>query len=714
MPRKAKTNKKLIKIDPQIMKTAVQKVLDGWSIRAAAKNHNICHQTLKRYVAKLRNAQENAEIKYEPNYTIRKVFSDELEALLKEYIIKACKLHHGLTRTDVQKLAYQLAISNNLTFPAQWEKNKMAGEDWLNGFRRRHPSISIRKPEGTSLSRATAFNETNVKEFFDNLAQAYQRIKDISANDIYNLDETALTTVHNPPKVLGPKGQKQVGQITSGERGVLVTACCIINAAGQAVPPYLIFPRVNFKPHMLNGAPNGAGGNANKSGWVNSVIFIDILKHFVKFVKCTEDKPVLLIMDNHESHISIGSLEYAKRNGIILLTLPPHTSGKLQPLDKTVYKSLKTNYNIVCNEWMISNPSRTITIYDIAGLFGIAYLKAFSPENIINGFKYTGIWPINRHIFTEDDFLCSYVTDRNLAETEDGAVQEEPEDDENVSENSHSQTGRQIEQRVESLYVQQPRKMLAALQIQKTPEKHNEKENPSTSCDFKVKENERSMERHGDSEKVTTSNKNINKIITPEQVRPYPKAKARKIVLRKRKGKSKILTDTPIKLQIVEELTLREKKKQKKPEASKLKKVTKKILVESSESSSDESIDYADSSSGNEFIDSDNTDNEIDSDDILLSQGDFVVIKEGVSKGTIFFSVGEILSVAENDTDVQYYKHVPSFKFVRTEEHYVFNKKQVYRKLPLPEPTALDERNSCFLKFPCDLSFFMKSMKCLK
>lgn len=73
---------------------------------------------------------------------------------------------------------------------------------------------------------------------------------------------------------------------------------------------------------------------------------------------------------------------------------------------------------------------------------------------------------------------------------------------------------------------------------------------------------------------------------------------------------------------------------------------------------------------------------------------DFVVIKEGVSKDKIFFSIGKVLSISESDTDVQYYKHVPIFRFVRTEEHYIFSKKQVYRKLPLPEPIALNERNS--------------------
>ncbi|KAL3272558.1 hypothetical protein HHI36_014029 [Cryptolaemus montrouzieri] len=34
----------------------------------------------------------------------------------------------------------------------------------------------------------------------------------------------------------------------------------------------------------------------------------------------------------------------AKANGVILLTLPPHTSHKLQPMDRAIYKPLKRYY----------------------------------------------------------------------------------------------------------------------------------------------------------------------------------------------------------------------------------------------------------------------------------------------------------------------------------------------------------------------------------
>ena len=68
-------------------------------------------------------------------------------------------------------------------------------------------------------------------------------------------------------------------------------------------------------------------------------------------------------MDNHDSHLSVESLELAKRNGVIVLTLPPHTSNKTQPLGRSVFGPLKTFYNNLCNGWMMSNPGEILEKY---------------------------------------------------------------------------------------------------------------------------------------------------------------------------------------------------------------------------------------------------------------------------------------------------------------------------------------------------------------
>ena len=40
---------------------------------------------------------------------------------------------------------------------------------------------------------------------------------------VWNMDETGINTVQKSGKVIAPKGEREVGKVTSAERGTLVT-----------------------------------------------------------------------------------------------------------------------------------------------------------------------------------------------------------------------------------------------------------------------------------------------------------------------------------------------------------------------------------------------------------------------------------------------------------------------------------------------------------
>ena len=52
----------------------------------------------------------------------------------------------------------------------------------------------------------------------------------------------------------------------------------------------------------------------------------------------------------------------------------------------------------------MSHPRKSVTIYDIPELDNEAQMAAFTPRNVLSGFKHTGIYPFNRNLFTEIDF----------------------------------------------------------------------------------------------------------------------------------------------------------------------------------------------------------------------------------------------------------------------------------------------------------------------
>ena len=81
-------------------------------------------------------------------------------------------------------------------------------------------------------------------------------------------------------------------------------------------------------------------------------------------------------MDNHQSHLAVDCLMFAKENGIHIITLPPHTSLKTQPLDRSVFGPMNKYYNSCVNAWMMKNPGLPVTIRQVGQFIGESWLKA--------------------------------------------------------------------------------------------------------------------------------------------------------------------------------------------------------------------------------------------------------------------------------------------------------------------------------------------------
>ncbi|RZB40365.1 DDE 1 domain containing protein, partial [Asbolus verrucosus] len=108
------------------------------------------------------------------------------------------------------------------------------------------------------------------------------------------------------------KGQKQVGAISSGERGKNTTVCYCINALGAYVPPMFIFARQRITPQLSKNGPPKSLYECSKNGWITEKLFIVWLKHFCKFSNPSKENPLLLIIDNHTTHVSLSAYNFCK------------------------------------------------------------------------------------------------------------------------------------------------------------------------------------------------------------------------------------------------------------------------------------------------------------------------------------------------------------------------------------------------------------------
>ncbi|KAK9685653.1 CENP-B N-terminal DNA-binding domain [Popillia japonica] len=401
MPRKGVKHKQW---DPKQMKLAVEAVKNKeMGYLKPSKVFGIPKTTIEDYVKK--GASVNP-IGRKP------VLPKELQDDLALYCLEMDRRYYGIRGRDIRRLAFQLASKNRLPNPFS-RKTELAGRKWMRNFLKSHKNLSFRTPQGISKATVKGFTPDNVNAFYDLLESSFEKVNFDPAR-VYNVDETGLTSVQRKhSKVISFKGKKQVAALTSADRGSLVTVVTCMSAIGSFVPPPFVFPRKNMKAELLDGTPAESIAGCHPSGWIQTNLFTQWLQHFVKFTKPSKEELIVLLLDGHYSHTrNVDIIDIVRDTGIIIVCISPHTSHKLQPLDLAFMAPLKTYYAQEIKSWLKNNPGRTITSFNICRLMCPAYQKCATAEIAANGFRKPGIYPLNRNVFKESDFLIEQQRER--------------------------------------------------------------------------------------------------------------------------------------------------------------------------------------------------------------------------------------------------------------------------------------------------------------
>ena len=189
-----------------------------------------------------------------------------------------------------------------------------------------------------------------------------------------------------------------------------------MSANGHFIPPFFVFPRQRMNDRLMINAPAESVGVAQPKGWMTSDFFLRWMHQFVKHSHPSKESPVLLLVDGHCSHKTLAVINFCRENNIHLISSPPHTTHKLQPLDRTFMRPFKDAYHQRCDMWMRANAGSRITDYDIAGLVNEAFTKVARLDIAASGFKCTGIYPFDRHLFSDLDYLAADMTNIPLEE----------------------------------------------------------------------------------------------------------------------------------------------------------------------------------------------------------------------------------------------------------------------------------------------------------
>ena len=201
-------------------------------------------------------------------------------------------------------------------------------------------------------------------------------------------------------------------------------------AAGQVIPPYVVYKSQHLWSTWVEGGPSGVRYNRSCSGWFDACCFVDWFEaQFLPEIKTLPGKKIL-IGDNLSSHFNSRVLTLAQEHQIEFVCLPPNSTHFLQPLDVAFFGPLKQSWRKILNEWKLSRGKRAATLTKDAfprllkkvqsALFGDGGNHS---ENLVSGFRKCGIAPFSPKAALERlpdcDFQC---LNESTSSTEDISV----------------------------------------------------------------------------------------------------------------------------------------------------------------------------------------------------------------------------------------------------------------------------------------------------
>lgn len=296
-------------------------------------------------------------------------------------------------------------------------KNNIPGHDWYLSFMARHPNLSFKKPEHLQKIRKDARDPFVVYDFYNKLRDLVveKSLSDPSkANFVFNTDESGFNSDPCRVRAIGEKG-KTLSRVSGGSGRESTTVLACIAADGSYLPPFILFKGSAVQARWVSGNPfPGTLYGASKNGWMEESHFyhwfVTLFVPHIESLRLKYEVPTqtaLLLFDGHSSHVSVRIVAAALEYNISLFRFPSHLTDRIQPLDKCVFGPVKLKWNQLLvghGKAQLGTSSGRLSKREFVELLSQVWVQGITKENIISGFKNTGIFPVDSGKFTEDYF----------------------------------------------------------------------------------------------------------------------------------------------------------------------------------------------------------------------------------------------------------------------------------------------------------------------
>ena len=330
------------------------------------------------------------------------VFNREEEERMARWLVEMAKRGVGLQPREF--LDFVQKVINQDKRKTCFQDGR-PGRDWYRKFMTRNAHIvGIVKEKPLEFSRSK-LTTNEMDRWFSNYRE-FLISKDLldKPERIWNADECGFSMGSKAGKVIGPVGSQSAAppHVTGSNSKERLTGMFCCNADGTFMPPFLVYPSPAPKGcNPLNGSIKDTVIEYTKKGWMDLATFMKFLDHFDKH--CGAERPVALIIDSVSSHIDIDIFQAAVSKGIEIYRLVPNATHLLQPLDRGVFGPLKTKWYQVTRNHYRENPGSKIGKANFAEKLKEAYQGFYRPSTVVNSFKATGVYPVDRSQISDND-----------------------------------------------------------------------------------------------------------------------------------------------------------------------------------------------------------------------------------------------------------------------------------------------------------------------
>ncbi|XP_037034396.1 tigger transposable element-derived protein 6-like [Bradysia coprophila] len=319
----------------QDVNRALEEILNGASISESARKFGIPRSTL----SEKRSGHLPTEHKMGPPT----ILSPDEESLLEKWIFHVGTAGFPVTKDQllysVQKLLNHSKIKTIFT-------DNRPGRKWYEAFTRRHPLIIKKQCQNLTAARASV-TEEGLRSWFEEVRQYLANTGNVDIlNDpkrIFNMDESGFFLNPKPGKVIR---SFHVRFIYTRDEKEMITVLIGGNASGVKTPPLVMFPYQRLPANIVNDMPDNWAFGRSLNGWMTAESFYEYVTNcfYPWLVESSIVLPIVLFVDGHSSHITYHLSEFCREKKIILIALHPNATHLLQPMDVSVFHSLKCHW----------------------------------------------------------------------------------------------------------------------------------------------------------------------------------------------------------------------------------------------------------------------------------------------------------------------------------------------------------------------------------